>query len=61
MCRYKEAASPFKGSTGLGYESSWGRKESKMFVKSKGEHQQTAGATTDYIIDTCLYMLHEYR
>lgn len=30
----KAAASPFRGSVGLGYRRSWGRKTSKMLIMS---------------------------
>lgn len=34
-----DAASPFKGSLGLGYRKSWGRKTSKMLMRSNiGDH-----------------------
>ena len=35
LWRYSAAASPFNGSTGLGYASNWGRNDSKIFDKSK--------------------------
>lgn len=34
LWRYMAAASPFKGSVGLGYVRSWGRKDSKMLERS---------------------------
>lgn len=35
LCRYMAAASPFKGSIGLGYVNNWGRKDSNIFDKSE--------------------------
>lgn len=34
LCRYSAAASPFSGSVGLGYVSSCGKNDSKMFARS---------------------------
>jgi len=35
LWRYIAAASPFRGSIGLGYVNNWGRKDSKIFDKSE--------------------------
>lgn len=45
--RYMAAASPFRGSMGLGYASSWGRNVSKMLVRSYGEETVTHSAWED--------------
>lgn len=35
LCRYMAAASPFRGSTGLGYVKSCGKNDSNIFDKSE--------------------------
>lgn len=40
LWRYMAAASPLRGSIGLGYVNNWGKKDSKIFDKSKNKNSQ---------------------
>ena len=39
MCKYKAAASPFRGSIGFGYESNCGRNDSNTLFRSRRQEQ----------------------
>jgi len=42
LWRYIAAASPFRGSIGLGYVNNWGRKDSKIFDKSETRNRTSS-------------------
>lgn len=61
LCRYMAAASPFKGSIGLGYVNNWGRKDSNIFDKSETAKSREKRLIAVREIESSYYLFVENR